>query len=159
PAGNPLPPFLPQILTATISDQASVMLLAKYTNGPLKLYAGYEWIQFLPPSNPQTAFNDIAGDFLCLGCAAINNTNIINTAFDASAKVVLIVMIIGADHIHLIGDGVLCPGPEYLQNLVVSERRLAAGRSTPFHSLSIGGLRRSSRLTPGSCSRKSIMDL
>ena len=87
PAGNPLPPFVPQILTATISDQTSVMLLAKYTNGSLKLYAGYEWIQFMPPSNPQTAFNDIAGDFICLGCAAINNTNIVNTAFDAHDKI------------------------------------------------------------------------
>src|SRR5215469_12126020 len=29
-------------------------------------------------------------------------------------------MIISADHIQLIGDGVLCPGPEYLQNLVMS---------------------------------------
>src|SRR6516165_843163 len=29
-------------------------------------------------------------------------------------------MIIGADHIQLVGDGVLCPGPEYLQNLVMS---------------------------------------
>jgi predicted porin len=57
------------------------MLLARYTNGPLKLYGGYEWIQFAPPSNPQTAFTDIAGDALCLGCAAINNTNISNTAF------------------------------------------------------------------------------
>jgi predicted porin len=87
PAGNPLPPFLPQVMTATISDQASVMLLAKYTNGPLKLYAGYEWIQFMPPSNPQTAFNDIAGDFICIGCAAINNTTIVNTAFDAHDKI------------------------------------------------------------------------
>jgi hypothetical protein len=32
-----------------------VTLLAKYTNGPLKLYAGYEWIQFTPPSDRQTA--------------------------------------------------------------------------------------------------------
>ena len=87
PAGNPLPPFLPQILTATISDQTSVMLLAKYTNGPLKLYAGYEWIQFAPPSNAQTAFNDLTGDFICIGCAAINNTNIINGAFDAHDKI------------------------------------------------------------------------
>jgi predicted porin len=87
PAGNPLPPFLPQVLTATISDDTSVMLLAKYTNGPLKLYAGYEWIQFAPPSNPQIAFTDIGGDALCLGCAAINNTNIINTAFDAHDKI------------------------------------------------------------------------
>ena len=87
PAGNPLPPFLPQVLTATISDDTSVTLLAKYTIGPLKLYGGYEWIQFAPPSNPQTAFTDIAGDALCLGCAAINNTNIINTAFDAHDKI------------------------------------------------------------------------
>ncbi|HMC67279.1 MAG TPA: porin [Gemmataceae bacterium] len=41
PAGNPLPPWLPQVLTATISDDTSVMLLARYTNGPIKLYAGY----------------------------------------------------------------------------------------------------------------------
>jgi predicted porin len=57
------------------------MLLAKYTNGPLKLYGGYEWIQFAPPSDRQTAFTDIAGDFVCAGCTAINNTNINNTAF------------------------------------------------------------------------------
>ena len=87
PAGNPMPPFLPQVLTATISDDRSVMLLARYTNGPLKLYAGYEWIQFAPPSNPQTAFTDIAGDALCLGCNAINNTNITNTAFAAHDRI------------------------------------------------------------------------
>src|SRR6516164_1425482 len=29
-------------------------------------------------------------------------------------------MIITADHIQLVGDSVLCPGPEYLQNLVMS---------------------------------------
>lgn len=84
--GNPLPPFLPQVLTATISDDTSVMLLARYTSGPLKLYGGYEWIQFAPPSDRQTAFNDISGDFICLGCAAINNTNINNTAFLAHDK-------------------------------------------------------------------------
>jgi hypothetical protein len=38
----------------------------------------------------------------------------------ASGKVVLIVMIIGDDHIQLASDGVLCPGPEYLQDLVMS---------------------------------------
>lgn len=86
-AGNPLPPFLPQVFTATISDDTSVMLLGRYTNGPLKLYAGYEWIQFAPPSDPQTAFNDIGGNFLCLACAAINNTNINNTAFSAHDKI------------------------------------------------------------------------
>jgi predicted porin len=66
PAGNPLPPFLPQVLTATISDNTSVMLLARYTNGPLKLYAGYEWIEFAPPSDPQTAFTVLRGTFFAV---------------------------------------------------------------------------------------------
>jgi predicted porin len=79
--GVPIPPFLPQTLTARISDNSSVMLLAKYTIGPLKLYGGYERIRFTAPSDPQTAFTNIAGTFLCEGCAAINNTNINNTAF------------------------------------------------------------------------------
>src|SRR5437870_4496777 len=79
--GTPIPPFLPQALTATISDNRAVMLLARYTNGPLKLYAGYEQIKYSAPSDPQTAFTDIAGDFVCLGCIAFNITNIVNTAF------------------------------------------------------------------------------
>ena len=80
-AGVPIPPFLPQTLTATISDNSAVMLVAKYAIGQLKLYGGYERITYLAPSDPQTAFKDIAGSFLCQGCAAINNTDIINTAF------------------------------------------------------------------------------
>jgi predicted porin len=79
--GVPIPPFLPQTLTATISDNSAVMLVAKYAVGPLKLYAGYEHIRFMAPSDPQTAFTDIAGSFLCQNCAAFNNTNINNTAF------------------------------------------------------------------------------
>jgi len=79
--GVAIPPFLPQSLTATISDNEAVMLVAKYTNGPLKVYAGYEHIRYMAPSNPQTAFTDISGSFLCQGCAAFNNTNINNTAF------------------------------------------------------------------------------
>jgi len=82
--GNPIPPFLPQTLTATISDNTAVMLLARYTNGPLKLYAGYEQIRYAAPSDPQAAFTDVAGDFVCLGCQAFNNTNINNTAFGAA---------------------------------------------------------------------------
>ena len=68
-AGMPIPPFLPETLTATISDNTSVMLLAKYAIGPLKLYGGYEQIRYAAPSDPQTAFSDIAGTFLCAGCA------------------------------------------------------------------------------------------
>src|SRR6266851_1468923 len=82
--GTPIPPFLPQTLTATISDNRAVMVLARYSNGPLKLYAGYEQIKYSAPSDPQTAFTDIAGDFVCLGCIAFNNTNINNTAFGAN---------------------------------------------------------------------------
>jgi predicted porin len=80
-SGAPIPPFLPQALTAQISDNEAVMLVARYTNGPLKLYAGYEHIRYMAPSNPQTAFTNIAGNFLCLDCQAFNNTNINNTAF------------------------------------------------------------------------------
>jgi predicted porin len=79
--GVPIPPFLPQTLTVTISDNSAVMLVAKYAIGPLKLYAGYEHIRYMAPSDPQTAFTDIAGAFLCQGCEAFNNTNINNTAF------------------------------------------------------------------------------
>ena len=35
----------------------------------------------MAPSDPQTAFTDIGGDFLCQGCEAFNNTNINNAAF------------------------------------------------------------------------------
>jgi predicted porin len=79
--GMPIPPFLPQTLTATISDNRAVMFVAKYTSGPLKVYAGYEHIRYMAPSDPQAAFTDIAGNFLCQGCDAINNTNINNAAF------------------------------------------------------------------------------
>jgi predicted porin len=88
-AGNTLPAVLPQVLTATLSDDSSVMLLAKYFKGSVKLFAGYEFIQYAPPSNPYapgTGFNDIAGDFVCAGCAAINNTNINNTAYSFGDK-------------------------------------------------------------------------
>jgi predicted porin len=79
--GVPIPPFLPQTLTATISDNSAMMLVARYTSGPLKLYAGYEYIRYMAPSDPQTGFTDIAGNFLCSGCTAFNNTNINNAAF------------------------------------------------------------------------------
>jgi len=88
-AGSTLPAVLPQVLTATLSDNSSVMLVGKYSNGPFKLFAGYEFIRYAPPSNPfapLTGFSDIGGDFVCAGCAAINNTNINNTAFNAGDK-------------------------------------------------------------------------
>jgi hypothetical protein len=73
---------LPQVLTATLSDDYRVMLVAKYTNGPVKLFGGYEFIRYAPLSNPYAVgagFNDVSGDFVCAGCAAINNTNLNST--------------------------------------------------------------------------------
>jgi predicted porin len=85
--GVPTGTMLPQALTATISNNTNVMALAKYTVGPLKLYAGYEWMQFAPPSDPQTSFTDIGGTFICAGCnvGTLGGTNINNTAYSASA--------------------------------------------------------------------------
>jgi predicted porin len=76
------------------------MFVAKYTTGPLKLYAGYEHIRYTAPSDPQTAFTDIAGNFLCLGCQGFNNTNINNTAFGVNGlgNKVLQTMWIGAKY-------------------------------------------------------------
>ncbi|MGP0060733.1 MAG: porin [Beijerinckiaceae bacterium] len=83
-AGLPTGTMLPQTMTATISNNTSVMALAKYQVGPLKLYFGYEWMQFAPPSDPQTAFTDISGYFVCAGCnTATGGTNINNTAYSA----------------------------------------------------------------------------
>jgi predicted porin len=41
-AGNTLPAVLPQVLTATLSDNTSWMALAKYAHRPITLYGGYE---------------------------------------------------------------------------------------------------------------------
>jgi predicted porin len=51
----------PGSLAATISNNTSEMLLAKYIYGPVKVYAGYEHILFQNPSIPQTTFSSIAG--------------------------------------------------------------------------------------------------
>ncbi|MBO0751825.1 MAG: porin [Bradyrhizobiaceae bacterium] len=48
-------------LNATISDNTAATAVVKYTVDRLKLYAGYEWIQFAPPSDIPTGFTDIAG--------------------------------------------------------------------------------------------------
>src|SRR3984893_5536008 len=98
--GIPTPPFLPQTLTATLSNNTAAMFVAKYTTGALKLYAGYEHIRYTAPSDPQTAFTDIAGDFLCAGCAGLNNTNINNAAYGVNGlgNKVLQVMWTGAKY-------------------------------------------------------------
>ncbi len=86
PNGYPLGPFLPQTFTATISDDTSVMALARYATGPLKLFGGFEWIQYAPPSDTSTSFTDIAGDCVALAGVGCLETNINNTAYDAGDK-------------------------------------------------------------------------
>jgi predicted porin len=156
--GMPIPPFLPQTLTATISDNTAAMFVAKYTTGPLKLYAGYEYILYTAPRDPQTAFTDIARNFLCLGCEAFNNTNINDTAYGVNGlgNKVLQVMWTGAkyavtDELDVIGayyhyiQNSLFPAPplEGPPSAPATSMRNAPGRTMRFLLRWIGDLRQS----------------
>ena len=80
--GYPIAPFLPQTLTATISNNQNVMLVSKYSVGPLQVYAGYQWYQLAPPSDPVntvSGFTNIGG--LPMGTAYANMTAISNVAY------------------------------------------------------------------------------
>jgi predicted porin len=116
--GNPIPPFLPQTLTATISDNTAVMVVAKYTQGPLKLFAGYEHIRYTAPGDPQIAFTDIAGSFICQGCDALNRTNISNTAFGVNGlgNKTLQIMWVGAKYAVTDNLDVIGAYYHYIQN-------------------------------------------
>jgi len=65
----------PGTLAATISDDNSVMLVAKYTFHQLRVYAGYEYITFSNPSTPLTT------GFTGIGGYPIVFANITQTAF------------------------------------------------------------------------------
>jgi predicted porin len=94
------------------------MLLAKYTNGPLKLYAGYEHIRFMAPSDPQTVFTDISGDLLCINCQAFNNTTITNTAFGVNGLGDKILQIVWTGAKYAVTDqlDVIAAYYQYIQN-------------------------------------------
>ncbi len=87
PSGMPITFPATTFLQAQISNQTSFMALAKYTAAPVTLYGGYEWIQFAPPSDPQTSFRD--DGFLFTQAAgggsgnSGNGTGINNVAFSA----------------------------------------------------------------------------
>ena len=69
------------------------MLAAKYTVDKLKLYAGYEWIQYQNPSDSYaalTGFTDVAGDFICFKCNTFNGTTLSTTAFNGGNKILQI---------------------------------------------------------------------
>ena len=135
--GTPIPPFLPQNLTATISDNSSIMLLAKYTNGPLKLYAGYERIQFTGAQRSGHSPSPISAEiFMCDGCAAFNSTDINNTAFGVNGlgNKILQVMWAGgrfASHRKPRCDGRLLP----LYPELVFRHRRRQGRALPTIAL------------------------
>jgi predicted porin len=64
-------------LSATISNNTSVIAAAKYQFDKWKLYAGYEWTQFANASDNITSFTTIAGDQLVNG---VNNVSISSSA-------------------------------------------------------------------------------
>jgi predicted porin len=76
PVGTLLPASLINpgngFVAGTISDNTSVMLLAKYAIGPVKFYGGYEHMQFANPKDPLAPGNFIVGGYT-LG--TVNNTN------------------------------------------------------------------------------------
>jgi predicted porin len=65
----------PGTLAATISDDTSGMLLAKYTYQKLKVFGGYEFISFANPSSPVTS------DFTNIGGIPVLFGNISQTGF------------------------------------------------------------------------------
>jgi predicted porin len=85
------PGFANAFMSATLSNNTSVMLDAKYTMERLRLFAGYEWVQYTNPSDPftiaGTGFTDIAGDFVCFQCVATRGTQINSTFFNGGDKI------------------------------------------------------------------------
>jgi len=102
--------FPAAFLKSTLSNQTAIMALAKYSFGswgnppapvvgkaapapsgpsgiPLTLYAGYEWVQFANPSDPQSNFRIDGFQFLATNAAgslaSANATTIANNAFNA----------------------------------------------------------------------------
>jgi predicted porin len=51
------------LVAGTVSDNNSLMLLARYGIGPVKLYAGYEGIEFANPHTPLPVGSPIIGDY------------------------------------------------------------------------------------------------
>ncbi len=58
-------------ISATVSDNTAIMLLAKYSAGPLGLFGGYEHIQFANPSSPLTPGAALEGGYTI---GVVNNT-------------------------------------------------------------------------------------
>jgi predicted porin len=74
-----LPSVTPQFAAATLSDNTAYMALAKYVVGPLKLYAGYEYIHFAPPSDVVASLQ--APDGTLVGFGGFPGSTINSTAY------------------------------------------------------------------------------
>jgi predicted porin len=77
-------------MSATITNNTSVVAAAKYQVDRLRVYAGYEWTQFANSNDTyaaHTGFTDIAGDFICSGCTAINGTTLNAAPFAFGDKI------------------------------------------------------------------------
>jgi predicted porin len=59
-------------VTATISNNTSALVGARYDWDRLKLYAGYEWIQLAAPSDVPTSFTDVSGQQFIAGSSIFN---------------------------------------------------------------------------------------
>jgi predicted porin len=75
PVGTLLPTSLINpgngFVAGTVSDNTSVMLLARYAIGPVKLFAGYEHMDFATPNNSLPAGSFITGGY---SLGTVNNT-------------------------------------------------------------------------------------
>jgi predicted porin len=63
------------LVAGTVSDNTSLMLLARYAFGPVKFYAGYENIQFANPDTPLAPGTTIVGGY---SLATVNNAAFTN---------------------------------------------------------------------------------
>jgi len=99
-------PALMGNLKATLSNDQSVMLVGKYTWGPLKLFAGYEGIQFYNPSD------NFAGGFNSIGGITIPAGQVTSNAFIDTRR--LDIMWIGAKY--AIRDNIDITGAYYHYN-------------------------------------------
>ena len=86
-AGVPIT-FPAQTVTATISNNTAWVGLAKYVVGPLKLYAGYEYIDFAPPSDVPASLESANGTWVGAGypLTAISGTAYSGLAGSGSDK-------------------------------------------------------------------------
>jgi predicted porin len=66
------------LVAGTVSDNTSIMLLAKYRNGPVQPFAGYEYIQFANPAHPLAVGSQIPNSGGGYSLGTVNNAAFTN---------------------------------------------------------------------------------